>query len=256
MDWNKAREYCGGQTLTQIATLAAFVQEILGVRRDGCPGPETALALARTFAVSDEVVVSAVEAALTQVGKPYVFGAEVSPSDADPDAHDCSELVEWAFARAGALIPDGSWNQVTRCRDFLTLVPADAAIAVRGALLFRFKGDPFAGKRPRQAHVAISLGDGRTVEARSRAAGVGIFDAAGRGWTHAGLVPGDGTSVSARLRAMFLDFARRVAEFRSAAVVGVRGPDDHEINYDGDGSAELVPASFALSRQVVEDFLE
>jgi hypothetical protein len=38
--------------------------------------------------------------------------------------------------------------------------------------------------------VAISLGDGRTIEARGSAYGVGIFSANGRGWTAGGLVPG------------------------------------------------------------------
>jgi cell wall-associated NlpC family hydrolase len=40
-------------------------------------------------------------------------------------------------------------------------------------------------------HIAISLGDGRTMEARGRKYGVGIFDnAAGREWTAAGTIPG------------------------------------------------------------------
>ncbi|RAV77347.1 hypothetical protein DBT52_09270 [Aerococcus mictus] len=40
------------------------------------------------------------------------------------------------------------------------------------------------------AHIAVSLGDGKTIEARNPEMGVGSWDAAGRGWTKAGLVPG------------------------------------------------------------------
>lgn len=46
-----------------------------------------------------------------QLGKPYVFGAEVKLDDPEPKAFDCSELVEWAFAQVGVTVPDGSMNQ-------------------------------------------------------------------------------------------------------------------------------------------------
>ena len=39
-----------------------------------------------------------VELLLSQDGDRYIFGHEVSPSDSDPDAFDCSELVQWAEA--------------------------------------------------------------------------------------------------------------------------------------------------------------
>jgi len=50
---------------------------------------------------------TALRAALTQRGKPYVWGA------AGPDAYDCSGLVVWAFAQEGISLPHytGSlWN--------------------------------------------------------------------------------------------------------------------------------------------------
>ena len=56
-------------------------------------------------------------------------------------------------------------------------MPVQEALRTPGALLFR------------PGHVAISLGDGRTIEARGRRYGVGIFDGAGR-FTHAGWPPG------------------------------------------------------------------
>jgi peptidoglycan hydrolase-like protein with peptidoglycan-binding domain len=53
----------------------------------------------------------------SQEGKPYVFGAEVSPDDQDPVALDCSEILEWACARLGVAprVPDGSWLQYRHC---------------------------------------------------------------------------------------------------------------------------------------------
>jgi peptidoglycan hydrolase-like protein with peptidoglycan-binding domain len=115
--------------------------------------------------------------ALGQEGKAYIFGAEVRASDNDPQAFDCSELVEWAARRAGVTVPDGSINQINAARP----MSVEQALRTPGALLFR-SGDP--------NHIAISLGDGRTIEARGRQHGVGIFSAEGRGWTRAGTIPG------------------------------------------------------------------
>jgi peptidoglycan DL-endopeptidase CwlO len=53
------------------------------------------------------VGITALRAALTQRGKPYVWGA------AGPDSYDCSGLVVWAFAQEGISLPHytGSlWN--------------------------------------------------------------------------------------------------------------------------------------------------
>lgn len=115
--------------------------------------------------------------ALSQNGKPYVYGAEASANNDNPRALDCSELVEWAAARSGAHMPDGSANQLAHCRRHGTEISVDQALRTPGALLFR------------PGHVAISLGDGRTIEAKGRAYGVGVFNARGR-FTAAALVPG------------------------------------------------------------------
>lgn len=132
------------------------------------------------------------ERALSSDGDRYVFGAEVSLDDDNPSAFDCSELVQWSCAQAGVepTMPDGSWLQARHCNNHGLLIPVAEGIDTRGALLFKFSGDPFTGGRPSSAHVAFSLGDGTTIEARSSTYGVGIFDANGRGWTHAGLIPG------------------------------------------------------------------
>jgi hypothetical protein len=133
-----------------------------------------------------------VNLALSQDGDRYVFGHEVSPSDSNPNIFDCSELIEWACSRLGVnpTMPDGSWFQARHARNHGTLITIQEGIDTAGALLFKFGGDPFTGARPRTAHVAISQGDGTTIEARSARYGVGQFTAQGRGWTHAALIPG------------------------------------------------------------------
>lgn len=117
---------------------------------------------------------------LAQDGDSYVFGAEARPTDPDPEAFDCSELIEWAMERLGVPdFPDGSFNQYP-ATDHITV---DKGIKTRGALLFRDPSVTGIG------HVAVSLGDGRTIEARGSAYGVGVFDASpsARLWTGAGL---------------------------------------------------------------------
>ena len=138
------------------------------------------------------------QAALSQRGDPYVFGAPTARvSDADPDQFDCSELTRWAAGRAGVDLPDGSWLQYLALEQQGAVVPVEEAIRTPGALLFSFSSDPrVGGGRPTQAHVAISLGTGETIEARGRAYGVGQFGAANR-FTYAAVIPGLGEAPTA-----------------------------------------------------------
>lgn len=122
--------------------------------------------------------------ALTQRGDRYVFGAEADINDPNPSAFDCSELVEWASARAGVRFVDGAQNQRNACRDAGTLISVEEGLRTRGALLFRIDEGPGGD------HVAISLGDGSTMEAKGSSYGVNVFSAANRRWTHAGIIPG------------------------------------------------------------------
>ena len=120
---------------------------------------------------------------LAQRGDRYVYGAEVRLDDPDPDVFDCSELVQWACARVGVPFPDGSQFQEAACRNAGLLIPIPRGVKTQGALLFRH--------RPPAAHVAVSLGNGTTIEARGSAYGVGSWDAVqGRDWTASGLIPG------------------------------------------------------------------
>ena len=118
--------------------------------------------------------------ALQQAGKRYVFGAEAAASNPNPAAFDCSELVEWAASRAGISprVPDGSAAQLAHCRAHGTLISVSAGTSTKGALLFQ------------PGHVAISLGNGSTIEAMNPSNGVRKGNANGRGWTAAGKIPG------------------------------------------------------------------
>lgn len=111
--------------------------------------------------------------ALEQAGDRYIYGAEASGSDPDPNAFDCSELVQWAAARAGVAFVDGSAAQIAACR----AISVAAAIDTRGALLYH------------PGHIAISLGNGKTIEAANSRVGVVSYSAAGR-FTRGGLIPG------------------------------------------------------------------
>ncbi|MFI7601334.1 NlpC/P60 family protein [Actinoplanes sp. NPDC049681] len=136
------------------------------------------------------------EVAKAQVGDPYVFGAEVKLKDHDPDVFDCSEFTQWAAYQAGVKIPDGATAQYLDLKERGLLIPVDQAKDTPGALLFSFDREPRPGDgRTPGAHVAISLGEGRVVEAANRRAGV-RESTAGHRFEYAAVLPGisDGTA--------------------------------------------------------------
>ena len=134
-----------------------------------------------------------VETALSQNGKPYVWGSSASASDANPASFDCSELTKWAAARSGVTIPDGAAHQYVWLKEQGSTMSVQQALQTPGALLFHFASEPQPGLggEPPVAHVAISLGNGKTIEAKGHAYGVGIFDATDR-FNYAGMIPGMG----------------------------------------------------------------
>lgn len=130
-----------------------------------------------------------VQAAVEQQGDSYVFGAEASLDDPNPDSFDCSELTQWAADQVGVTIPDGAMYQYLDLKSQGQLMPVEEALHTKGALLFYFSSEPTAnGGRPSEAHVAISLGDGRTIEARGTSYGVNEFPGEGR-FNYAGVIP-------------------------------------------------------------------
>lgn len=115
-----------------------------------------------------------VQWALAQAGKPYIWGGS------GPNGFDCSGLVQEATRAAGKVLTKPSKSQWDTVLDAGRAISVDAALRTRGALLFRMTGDP--------THIAISLGNGSTVEAMGTAYGTGVFGGAeNRGWTGGGL---------------------------------------------------------------------
>lgn len=113
--------------------------------------------------------------ALAQSGDAYTWGGH------GPNAWDCSGLVQAATAAGGRALPAPSASQWAACVRAGRTIPVKTALGIRGALLFRIGVGDYN-------HVAISLGNGSTVEARGTAYGTGIFGgAASGGWTGAAL---------------------------------------------------------------------
>ena len=127
--------------------------------------------------------------ALAQNGDTYVFGAEVSANADDAAEWDCSELVEWSCRKAGVepTMPDGAFNQWKAAEKAGSMMSVADGMNTRGALLF--VGDGTGSGRDAITHVAISLGDGSTFEARGRKWGVGSWPAANR-FDFAARIPG------------------------------------------------------------------
>jgi cell wall-associated NlpC family hydrolase len=140
------------------------------------------------------------DAALAQTGDEYRFGAEARPGDPDPEVFDCSELVQWAAGKVGVELSDGTWLQYLELAEQGAVVPVEQAINTPGALLFSFSSEPTpGGGRPSQAHVAISLGDGRTIEARNSRYDVGSFEATTGRFQYAAVIPGLGSGAGGPL---------------------------------------------------------
>lgn len=104
------------------------------------------------------------------------------PDEPDDPDFDGSSLVAWAAGRVGVFVPKGAQNLLNYCLRKSTIIPLDKGFTTRGALLF-----------PRSQHiVAVSLGNGKTVEAMGRQHGVrsnGCLGNPGVRWLNAAWVP-------------------------------------------------------------------
>ncbi len=130
-----------------------------------------------------------IDAARSQIGDPYRFGAEARMDDKNPHGFDSSELVEWSAAQAGIKLPDGSWKQYQHLHEGGNAVPVDQALRTPGALVFGFSSDPLASSgRPDRAFVAISLGNGKVLDVSERGGAVRELDA-GDFFTHGAVIP-------------------------------------------------------------------
>jgi len=100
--------------------------------------------------VSQAEITTMVYAALSRVGRPYVYGAD------GPNAFDCSGLVQWSFARAGVSVPRVAAAQA------MTGPVVPVAQLEPGDLLF-YHTDP--ADPGYISHVAIYIGGGKMVQA-------------------------------------------------------------------------------------------
>ena len=107
----------------------------------------------------------AVQAALSQVGKPYQWGA------AGPDSYDCSGLTMWAWGQAGVSLPHNSAAQ------YASTPSVPRGEWQPGDLLFY--GSPIH-------HVALYIGGGRVVEAPYTGSQVRVASAARSDYVGAG----------------------------------------------------------------------
>lgn len=124
---------------------------------------------------------------LSQEGDEYEWGAKPDPDDPDPDEGDCSGYVAWVINRlkVSPKFPHGSVNQLDHCRYYGLEISVQEAIDTPGALLFR------VGVKGRGNHVAMSLGDGFTIEAAGEEYGViRAGTGSNRKFNHGCLVPG------------------------------------------------------------------
>ncbi|NUP67198.1 MAG: C40 family peptidase [Nonomuraea sp.] len=97
-----------------------------------------------------EQLMAALKAAVSKLGRPYVWGAE------GPDTFDCSGLVQWAYARAGVRMPRVTHQQ------WVTGPQVPLSQAQPGDLLF-WRNDP---TNPDYiSHVAIYWGNGKMLHA-------------------------------------------------------------------------------------------
>jgi cell wall-associated NlpC family hydrolase len=99
---------------------------------------------------SASVIRAFLEAAVSRVGLPYIWGA------AGPMSFDCSGLVQWSFRQAGVIMPRVAADQARTG----PAVPVNRLAP--GDLLF-YHTDPTAPDYI--SHVAIYLGDGKMIQA-------------------------------------------------------------------------------------------
>ena len=137
---------------------------------------------------------------LSRRGGRYVLGASHGPREwANPNqmVFDCSGLQLWGMTQVG--IPHKGGVAATLGRGN-PQIGVSKAMSTPGAFLYR-TSNPSAGT---SGHIAASLGNGKTIEARGRAYGVGSWGAAGR-FEGGSIHPGLSGSLSAAEQAALAD---------------------------------------------------
>jgi cell wall-associated NlpC family hydrolase len=120
-------------------------------------GPSTATVAAAPAPAPTPAAQVAVDTALAQQGKPYVWGG------AGPDSFDCSGLTQYAYAAAGITLPHSSSMQSTLG------APVAYADLQPGDLVFFYSP---------VSHVGMYIGNGQMVHAGTSGDVVKVIDLA------------------------------------------------------------------------------
>ncbi|TSD93497.1 peptidoglycan DD-metalloendopeptidase family protein [Gordonia rubripertincta] len=114
----------------------------------------------------------AVAAALSQVGKPYIWGAE------GPNAYDCSGLTRWAYLQAsGGKVGLPHYTGDSGNPGQLAVgieVPDEKSLQPGDLILYN-------GSRTQASHVAMYIGDGKVVHAQTEGTPVLVTPVSGGG---------------------------------------------------------------------------
>lgn len=140
----------------RISRLRAQQAHVASARRHAGRGRADLRALryrmnARRRVGADARAQAAVRAALSRIGRPYVWGAT------GPDRFDCSGLVQWAYAQAGVPLHRTTYQQI---HDGVPVPPSQVR---PGDLVF-----------PHTGHVQLAIGSNLVVEAPQPGASVQI----------------------------------------------------------------------------------
>jgi cell wall-associated NlpC family hydrolase len=119
--------------------------------------PAAPVAVAAPAVAPNAAAQIAVDTALAQVGKPYVWGG------AGPNSYDCSGLVQFAYAAAGVSLPHSSSMQSTLG------TPVSIADLQPGDLVFFYSP---------VSHVGMYIGNGQMVHASTSGQPVKVVDLA------------------------------------------------------------------------------
>ena len=134
-----------------VALVFALLMAIAPIAPSFAPPAHADTASATTTTQAEQ----AVDAALDQVGTPYLWGGNT------PAGFDCSGLTSWAYAQAGVAIPRTSSAQ------YAELTPVDRDDLREGDLVFYHSP---------VSHVAMYIGDGEIVEAPRSSLNVRVRD--------------------------------------------------------------------------------
>ena len=163
---------------------------MLGATNAPTPDTGSTPGISRLETVPTNKAEAFVNQALKSQGDTYAFGTGRDLSNPDPDKFDCSGLVLWAAHQSGYTAPGFTNMNADQMKKYTDktggALSVDAAKKTKGALLY------ISGKNDdpnQQKHVAISLGDGQTMEAKGTDYGVKVFKE-GNQWTSAGVLPG------------------------------------------------------------------